>query len=63
VAVAAAWRSPCSVVAVMLAGGSQLEAAEKAHIQPTLASRLFLIWRCVTDNERPEAWVMGADPA
>ena len=35
----------------------------KAHIQPTLASRLFLIWRWVMEIERPEARVMGADPA
>jgi len=40
-----------------------LEAAVKAHIQPTLANRLFLIWRWVMEIERPEARVIGADPA
>jgi hypothetical protein len=40
-----------------------LEAAENAHIQPTLACRLFLICRCVTVRDRPEARVTGADPA
>jgi hypothetical protein len=33
-----------------------------AHIQPTLASRLFLIWRWVIEIERPDARVTGADP-
>ena len=40
-----------------------MEEAENAHIQPTLASRLFLMRRWVTDNERPQARVTGADPA
>jgi hypothetical protein len=40
-----------------------LVAAVKAHIQPTLASRLFLMWRWVMDIDRPDARVMGADPA
>lgn len=31
--------------------------------QPTLANRLLLMWRWVTEIERPEARVMGADPA
>ena len=46
---------------VMLAGW--VDAAEKAHIQPTLASGLFLMWRCVMEIERPDAQVTGADPA
>jgi len=48
---------------VVLAGGLTVWCAEKAHIQPTLARRLFLMWRWVTEIERPEARVMGADPA
>jgi hypothetical protein len=39
-----------------------LEAAENARIQPALASRLFLTWRWVTEIERPDARVIGADP-
>jgi hypothetical protein len=50
-------------LAVMLPGRLAVEAAEKAHIQPTFASRLFLICRSVTEIECPEALVMGADPA
>jgi hypothetical protein len=40
-----------------------VEAAENAHIQPTLANRLFLICRWVMQMDRPEARVTGADPA
>jgi hypothetical protein len=29
----------------------------------TLASRLFLMWRCVMEIDRPEARVIGAQPA
>ena len=40
-----------------------MEAAKNAHIQPALARRLFLICRWVTEIERPDARVIGADPA
>ena len=39
-----------------------MEAAENAYIQPALASRLFLICRWA-EIERPDARVIGADPA
>ena len=48
-----------SPVAVVLAGWFAVGGGENAHIQPTLASRLFLMWRWVMEIERPEARVMG----
>ena len=52
--------APLTVVPAgwLVSGGSR-----EGHIQPTLASRLFLICRRVTIRDRPDARVTGADPA